>query len=137
MSQDHSLCLVQALMVCLAKTGDKHNNRSFNSSPTRWPQRRLLHNLLSAWLRKLIHYAFQTAEGKVLPLPIARTQEVCALATSLAFRGSMDVILSACLGIPLHLLRCLCSGHRPYDRRPPLPWTYSSCSMLFMLQDPQ
>ena len=37
--------------------------------------------------RKRIYYVFQTAEGEVLPLPLARIHEVCTLAASLAFRA--------------------------------------------------
>ena len=37
MSKDCSLCPVQALKVCLAKSEDKARTRSFSSSQTRWP----------------------------------------------------------------------------------------------------
>ena len=61
---------------------------------------------------------FQASREGGAALAHARTHEVCALAASLALRGSMDRedILSACLGVPLKLPRLLSLEHRPSDR---------------------
>ena len=139
MSKDCSLCLVRALKVYLGKTGSSARTRSFSSYLQDGLKGDLYTNSLSVWVRKLIHHVFQTAEGEVLPLPNARTHEVClwqlhwvsgAAQTQMSFCQPAWASLS-------QLLRLLSLGHRPSDRRPSPPWTYSHYSMLFMLQDSQ
>ena len=91
MSEELLLCRVQALKVCLAKTGGKRNNKELLSIFYKdGLQEDLYTNSLSVWVRELIHYVYQTAEGEVLLILYARTHEVCALAALQAFRGSMD-----------------------------------------------
>ena len=99
MSEDHSLCLVQALKVYLAKTEDKHKDKELLSIAYKEFHQGDLHkNTLSGWIRKLIHHVYKTAEGEMLPWANARTHKILTLAVSLAFRGSVDMedILSAC-----------------------------------------
>ena len=97
--EDHSLCPVRALKIYMAKTENKRKNKELLLISFKDGHKGDLHKkTLSGWVRKLIHYVYKTAEGEVLPLANAGMHEVCALAASLAFRGSMDVedILSAC-----------------------------------------
>ena len=69
MSEECSLCPVQALEVYLAKTEDKCKNKElFFISYKDGPKGDLHVNTLSGWVRKLIHHVYQTAEGEVLPL---------------------------------------------------------------------
>ena len=65
MFEDCSLCLVQALKVCLAKTGNKNKELHFTYKDGLKGD--LYTNLLSVWVRKLIHHVYQTAEEEVLP----------------------------------------------------------------------
>ena len=55
-------------------------------------------NTISSWIRKLLHYAYSSAPEDVIKLSSARTHEVRALASSMAFRGNMDLedVLKAC-----------------------------------------
>ena len=55
-------------------------------------------NTISSWIRKLLHFAYSSAPEDVIELSSARTHEVRALASSMAFRGNMDLeeVLKAC-----------------------------------------
>ena len=67
MSEDHSLCFVQALKVYLAKTKDKRMNKDLLFISYKEGHKGDLHkNTLSAWIRKLIHHVYKTVEGEVL-----------------------------------------------------------------------
>ena len=67
MSEDHSLCPVQALKVCLARTGDKCKNKELLFISFRDGLKEDLYmNLLSVWVRKLIHHTRQQ-RGRCYP----------------------------------------------------------------------
>ena len=99
MSEDRSLCPVGALKIYLAQTKNKCKNNELLFIFYEEGHKGDLHkNMLSRWIRKLIHHIYKTADGEVLPIANARTHKVHVLAASLAFRGSVDMegILSAC-----------------------------------------
>ena len=115
MSKDCSLCPVQALKVCLVKSGDKRNKELIFIS-NKMASKETFTQFALYLAQEADPLCTSDSRGGGAALLNARTDEVC----SLAFRGSVDreVILSACLGIPLNLLRSLSSGHRPSDRTP-------------------
>ena len=55
-------------------------------------------NTISSWIRKLLHWVYSSAPEDVIQLSSAKTHEVRALASSMAFRGSMalEEVLKAC-----------------------------------------
>ena len=87
-----------ALKVYLAKAKDKCKELLFISYKD-GHKGDLYKNTFFGWVRKLTDHVYKTAEGEVLPLANAITHEVCTLAASLAFWGSVDMldILLACL----------------------------------------
>ena len=102
MSKDCSLCPVQALKVCLAKSGDK--DLLFISN--KMASKETFTQIALCLAQETDPLCISHSSGGAAALLDARTHEVCSLAASLAFKGSVDteVILSACLGTPLHLL---------------------------------
>ena len=99
LEEDLGLCPVRALKVYLDRTQELREDRqllfiSYKSGHTGDIHK----NTISSWIRKLLHFAYSSAPEDVISLSSARTHEVRALASSMAFRGNMDLeeVLKAC-----------------------------------------
>ena len=97
--EDRGLCPVRALKVYLARTQDIRENRKLLFISYKAGHKGDIHkNTISSWIRKLLHFAYSSAPEDVIKLSSARTHEVRALASSMAFRGNMELeeVLKAC-----------------------------------------
>ena len=98
-SEDRGLCPVRALKIYLERTLDLRENRKLLFVSYKSGHKGDIHkNTISSWIRKLLHFAYSSAPEDVISLSSARTHEVRALASSMAFRGSMELeeVLKAC-----------------------------------------
>ena len=97
--EDRGLCPVTALKVYLEKTQDIREDCKLLFVSYKTGHKGDIHkNTISAWIRKLLHFAYSSAPEDVVRLSSARTHEVRALASSMAFRGNMELeeVLKAC-----------------------------------------
>ena len=99
LEEDRGLCPVRALKVYLDRTKDLRESRNLLFIAHKSGHKGDVHkNTISSWIRKLLHFAYSSAPEDVIKLSSARTHEVRALASSMAFRGSMELedVLKAC-----------------------------------------
>ena len=99
LERDRGLCPVRALKVYLSRTKNLREDRSLVFVSYKVGHKGDIHkNTISSWIRKLLQFAYSSAPEDVIKLSSARTHEVRAIASSMAFRGSMELedVLKAC-----------------------------------------
>ena len=100
--EERSLCPVRALQIYWDRTLGCRVGRNLLFIAYKPGHQGDIHkNTVSSWIRKLVLFAYSSSEAKgdgIVPLSSARTHEVRALASSLAFKGSIELesILRAC-----------------------------------------
>ena len=97
--EDLGLCPVRALKVYLDRTRDLREDKKLVFISYKSGHKGDIHkNTVSSWMRKLLHFVYKSAPDDVVKLSSARTHEVRALASSMAFRGSIELeeVLRAC-----------------------------------------
>ena len=97
--EDRGLCPVRAIKIYLDRTSELREDRQLLFVSYKAGHKGDIHkNTISSWIRKLLHLAYSSAPEDVIQLSSARTHEVRALASSMAFRGSMELeeVLKAC-----------------------------------------
>ena len=97
--EDRGLCPVRALKVYIAKTKDLREGKQLLFVSYKAGHKGDIHkNTISSWIRKLLYFSYSKATEDVIRLSSARTHEVRALASSMAFRGSIELeeVLRAC-----------------------------------------
>ena len=99
MEEDRGLCPVRAIKVYLDRTKELREGKKLLFVSYKSGHKGDIHkNTVSSWVRKLLHFSYSSAPEDVVKLTSARTHEVRALASSMAFRGSMELeeVLKAC-----------------------------------------
>ena len=99
LEEEKGLCPVRALKVYLERTkGLREGKKLLFVSYKAGHSGDIHKNTLSSWVRKLLVLAYSKAPDDVIKLSSARTHEVRALASSLAFKGSIELeeVLRAC-----------------------------------------
>ena len=97
--EDRGLCPVRAIKIYLDRTRELREDRRLLFVSYKAGHKGDIHkNTISSWIRKLLHWVYSSAPENVIKLSSARTHEVRALASSMAFRGSMELeeVLKAC-----------------------------------------
>ena len=99
LEKDRGLCPVRALKIYLERTQDLRVDKRLLFVSYKAGHKGDIHkNTISSWVRKLLYFAYAKAPEDVIRLSSARTHEVRALASSMAFRGSIELeeVLRAC-----------------------------------------
>ena len=99
LEEDRGLCPVRAIKIYLDRTQDLREDRHLLFVSYKAGHKGDIHkNTISSWIRKLLHWVYSSAPEDAIKLSSARTHEVRALASSMAFRGSMELeeVLKAC-----------------------------------------
>ena len=97
--EERGLCPVRAIKVYLDRTKELREDRQLLFISYKAGHKGDIHkNTISSWIRKLLHWVYSSAPEDVIQMSSARTHEVRALASSMAFRGSMELeeVLKAC-----------------------------------------
>ena len=97
--EDRGLCPVRAIKIYLDRTKDLREDRQLLFVSYKAGHKGDIHkNTISSWIRKLLYWVYSSAPEDAIKLSSARTHEVRALASSMAFRGSMELeeVLKAC-----------------------------------------
>ena len=99
LEEDLKLCPVRALKIYLARTQQLREDKKLLFIAYKKGHQADIHkNTLSSWIRKLLQLVYDSPEEDVLKLSKTSTHEVRALASSLAFRGTMELeeVLRSC-----------------------------------------
>ena len=97
--EDRGLCPVRALKIYLNRTKDLRGDKKLLLVSYKAGHKGDIHkNTVSSWIRKLLVFCYSKAPEDVIQMSSSRTHEVRALASSMAFRGSIELeeVLRAC-----------------------------------------